>query len=924
MLDARLNAWTYKLLPFVAAYVRDGLILDDLKSEEARVALSGGIRLLLGGNLLTPEEWQVAVSEAVRLHDASQPLIFATDLSDAKLSEDPDSSWQKYVTFLRDESKWREEAIATLASNTLYTLRALKRDTPKLDPRRGLVVGSVQSGKTANMTGLMAAAADEGFNLFIVLTGSLNKLRSQTELRMRSELTSMGGGHNWFVVPQEQIPRNPGAPFTAVHYDGSERSNHRVIITLLKNTTQLNKVLAWLSGRVDAGSIRALVIDDEADHVSINTRDVHTQEVAAINQALRNLVFCDFQRHGHAFGGVRALNYVGYTATPYANLLNEAGDGTLYPKHFLALLANSDEYFGVRQIFGVKSLDGFSVAESVTSEFPGLDILRSLDDLETDALDSLSTGESTAPPEALKDAVRWFLCCTAALRMRDPASRQPVSMLIHTSGLTGPHNAVANAVKSFLADAASLSVEFLQACRELWNRERNLLGVAKFQEQYPNYAWRDALSELPSFDEIEAELRKLVSGPSALEQLDDAEEADAPEGEGVFHSGVHVCVDNYRGVADWVKADKDGTVNKRLLYPEPHEVHKLSTRPAYIVLGGNTLARGLTLQGLVSTYFVREAMQVDVLLQMGRWFGYRRGYELYPRIWTTPLIQGLFERVALVEHDMHGMLRIYQENGLSPSAIALKIRHGYLSAITGFALTARNRMQGAVTSSFEGQDLQMVEYSTDEQKLQNNNRAVADLIARFPEPVQTQVAGVRLISGVTVDDMLLFLESFSFEGLNLASHRLRHLKRYLEANKEHFERWSLLLAGPGTASLSGSLKLNDVSLSLSSRGAEASTAADTVRIGTLLSPSDVWAEVPAASHAVDKPKDVRWHIRKQLGLEKVGMVLVYALERSMKGRGKAKPNCALPIDTVGLVFALPPVPGKVASVEVNLDSFEGR
>jgi hypothetical protein len=918
MHDALLNAWAGKILPFVVAYERDGTGLEDLKKEQARSMLAPGIRVLLGGAPLTLEEWQDAVVEACRRHAESKPVIFATDLTDATLSDDPDSSWQKYVELLRTKQMWREEAISTLASNTLQTLRALKRQTPQLDPRRGLVVGSVQSGKTANMTGLMAAAADEGFNLFIVLTGSLNKLRKQTELRLRSELTTMGGGHNWFVVPQERLPRDAGAPFETVAYDARDNSKHRAIITLLKNTTQLKKVLNWLSGRTDAASIRALVIDDEADHVSINTKDIHGDEIAVINKALRNLVFCNHRRHGHDFEGVCGLNYVGYTATPYANLLNEASDDSLYPKHFLSLLANSDEYFGVRQVFGVKTMDDFQIAESVSKRYPGLDIVRDLENGETDALKKLSDASAPIAPDRLKDAIRWFLCCTAALRLREPESRQPVSMLIHTSGMTGEHAKVADAVKGFLRDSESFSPAFEASCEVLWEGERTRFDSTAFKSQYPRYAWNDLLQNLPPFSDIKDELRRLVGGPALLESIDETAPELPQVEDSLFHPGVHVCVDNYRGVSDWARLDAKGAQNKRLVYPEPHEIGRLTTRPAYIVLGGNTLARGLTLQGLVSTYFVREAMQVDVLLQMGRWFGYRRGYELYPRIWTTPFIRGLFSRIALVEHAMHEEIPYYQQNGIKPSAVALKIRNGYLSAIKGFALTAANKMQGAVPSSFEGRDLQMVEFPLDEKVLNQNNTAISELIEKYPAPAETHLAGVRLIPDVEVEDLLAVLARFAFPGEGSAAHRLRDLKRFLEQNKTHFRQWSLLLSGPSAGRQTASMRLGSVSLPLSSRAADAATEHGTVRIGTLLSPSDLWAEVPVESHAVDQPKHVRWEARKKLGLERKGMVVIYGLERSMAGRGIPKPGCALPGDAVGLVFALPAVPEEVATVEVQL------
>jgi hypothetical protein len=922
MSEERIGTYVGKLLELAIALFRAGKNPDQMREPAARALYEPFIQAFDGGEPLPDALWQEAVTRALRMELEGRPVIIGPPGA-MELSADPQSSWFRYTRHLEHSCGWKPEAITALGRNVLGVLKGLRYDTSWRDPVRGLVVGSVQSGKTANMAGLMAAAADSHFNLFVVLTGSLNKLRNQTEERFTEDLTNLESRHEWRLISQEQIPGRSGAQFKNYSFNPARDSKQRLILTLLKNTTQLTRVLNWLKGRADAAQIRMLVIDDEADHVSINTANIQADKVSAINGALRNMVFATSARNPVGYHGLASSNYVGYTATPYANLLNEAGPATLYPRDFLALLANSNEYFGVRQVFGVRATTDFpelSVAEKL---FPGMEVVRKLDSGayvgESAQVAALQKATAEKIPAGLKDAVLWFLCCTAALRSENPKNRQPVSMLVHTSGETDPQRRIAEAIDRFLSEAAANPEPVLVACEALWARERSQFAVDEFKTQYPGYGRAAELKGLPEFSAIDGGLRLLLSGPADVASLDENDAAAQEQPETRFHERVHLCVDNYRSMADWAAATGENQIHRRLLYPESDEVRHLTTRPAYIVVGGNTLARGLTLKGLVSSYFMRGAMQLDTLLQMGRWFGYRHGYELYPRVWTTPGIIEKFEAVARVEHALHDEIRMYAGKGLSPADVAPKILTGYLDHLARFGITTANRMQAAIATSFEARDLQMVEFSRSKAELEANNAAMGAFLDTVG-PLEDSKSGVaaRLATSVPCGQILELLRNLSFPGRGPAAQRLRLLEEFLQKNSSAFDAWNVVIAGKADASDLGQLQLGRTALDLVSRGADGAGTDGTIAIGTLYSENHFWADVPREMHQIGASKSLRWSVRSDAGLGSRAQMIVYALERTFRGRGLATAASTLPCDTLGLVFSLPAVPGKVNAVEARI------
>ena len=497
---------------------------------------------------------------------------------------------------------------------------------------KGAVLGYVQSGKTANFTAVVAKGADAGYRLFVIMSGLTDKLRNQTQQRISRELHALNPQH-WVMLTDSDADFGGLASGTATALL-SERHDQRVLCVVKKNPSRLTRLLTWLSGASDAVLSRCpvLLIDDESDQASINT-STNPNRASTINALIRDVIqTCP------------RIAYVGYTATPFANvLINPAEARDLYPKDFIVDLDKPPAYFGPELVFGREPLAGED--DDVRD---GLDVIRSVPISELPQLQSQSRTRASFVPTitpSLRRALLYFWLATAARFSRGQRSEHS-SMLVHTTlfadvqELFKPlletfRNSVRNAL---LRNDAELISEF----EAIWNEEVGAVDSAKLPE---------ALRSAPTgFSELHPHLQNVVSGTS-------------------------VVIENYLTLRE-----------ERLDYTQGPGV--------FIVVGGNILSRGLTLEGLVTSFFVRTSSAYDTLLQMGRWFGYRRGYGDLPRIWMTDELKGYFFDLATVEAEIRQDIRRYEQEQATPLDFAPRIRtHPQL------AITSRLKMQHAVAAS---------------------------------------------------------------------------------------------------------------------------------------------------------------------------------------------------------------------------------
>jgi len=546
--------------------------------------------------------------------------------------------WSRYRDFLV-QNGLSGQVVATLDGVTDRILGLL--EDPKKGSRwdrRGMVVGHVQSGKTANYVGLMAKAADAGYRLIVVIAGVHNNLRNQTQGRIdegfigRDSAKRLSAGAARVVgVGRFDSSRLP-VTFTTSLKDFSKAQATGVgvplqnltepaVFVVKKHAGTLQNLLEWLREYGGRGGLRSvdvpmLLIDDEADNASINTRH-GSGEVTRINGLIRDLLRT-FDRSC----------YVGYTATPFANIFidpdtDDAMRGAdLFPRDFIVSLDPPTNYFGPERVF---LRDASRVVRYIE------------DNEERLPLKHATTFAVSGLPESLLTAVRTFVLARA-IRLARGHETAHASMLVNAS--------VKNAVQ-----------------RQLRNEIHNVMEAMKSSIRIsgslpPKEALRDAeiaaLHNAWRFEYGDTEFDWAV----VQEHLHDAA---AP---------IRVVLINSQSadVLDYSQQAKNGL--------------------SVIAVGGFSLSRGLTLEGLMTSYFLRSSMMYDTLMQMGRWFGYRPGYEDLCRVWMPEEAEGWYAHIADAIEELREELRVMQAANATPEQFGLKVR----SHPDTLVVTARNKM----------------------------------------------------------------------------------------------------------------------------------------------------------------------------------------------------------------------------------------
>lgn len=793
------------------------------------------------------------------------------------------SAWQRYRAHLCSQG-WKAAAIDSIENSALHILRRMRLNTAERAPVKGLVVGHVQSGKTANMAGLISMAADYRWNLFIVLSGTLENLRIQTRNRLVHDLNHPGN-LSWKVVEHPSPTSSPGARAQDMQFHADGRDRHMVVS--LKNASRLEALIGWITKhQLGMAQMRIVIIDDEADQGGINTAKVSKEERSRINRLIVDLVGLP----------VQSVNYVAYTATPAANFLNEGPGGSLYPEDFIVALQQSDEHFGPIQIFGQEE-----------AERTPLGIVQDVSAQDLGVLDALHKGEDSVLPACLGEALLWFLCCVAAMRQK--GVRKPFSMLVHTSAAQRHHAAVEAALRSFLSACCIDLPAFISRCEAVWDARTADLDPESFRERFPTYGRLADLDDYPRFADFSQGLIPLVSTITAI-QLDGDHER-------TYHDGLHVCVDNCanNGISDENEV-------RRLFYPDPEHSQVPDTATAFVVIGGGTLSRGLTIENLVSTFFLRASAQADSLMQMGRWFGYRKGYELLPRIWMPESTREKFEFMTVVEEDLRDDLQRFMYRGARPSEFGPRVRvHPRASWLRP---TAKNRMQSAVTAEydFSGVNRQTTLFhdgaGAREIHLDNLARTEA-FLAASGTPGKGQ--GNSLVwRGVGVAEVCAFLREFKFHD---ASQFFSEIDPFLEwlhsqAAAAGYSKWNVAVAGSDAAT-GRTWQLPGGAVGLISRSRIATNRSDgAVSIGALRDPRDLLADAGPATAEQLKEKlsnSVVDRQRNERGVGGIPQLLIYLIANNSKSspsarattNGRMRADLGADADIVGLSLWLPGV-----------------
>ncbi|PXA68297.1 Z1 domain-containing protein [Cryobacterium arcticum] len=633
-----------------------------------------------------------------------------------------------------------ESPVIGIDSASSVVLSAMRAPGVPEFSTRGLVLGYVQSGKTTNFISVIAKAADSGYRIFVVLSGTTENLRSQTQSRIDQSL----GSQAWYKLTSMDSDFYEAKENAAALLSGTDL---RFIAVVKKNPARLRRLRDWLAaaGPVQLANNPILLIDDEADQASI---DVGPRGRASrINGLMKEIL-----RKPKAA-------YVAYTATPFANLLINANDPhDFYPRDFVVPLPRPVGYFGAEELFGLPEK-----TRPEDSDSDGLNVIRTIPDDEAAVIRPPSGkgavyGWDPTVDRSLGQAIEWFILATAARRLRGTGNVHS-TMLIHTSMLAEAHVRVAGAVSQKIrALVKSLETDDREALGRLetiWNSEGEKLPSSLFDYRFF------------SFEEI----RPLL---------------------GSVARQVRTVVDNYLST-------------DRLAYDD--EIPSVS-----VVIGGNTLSRGLTLEGLVSSYFVRSASAYDTLLQMGRWFGYRKGYEDLVRIWMTSELHEWFMDLSMVEADIRLEISRFEAEHLTPSEVAVRIR-----SHPSMAITAAAKMRHAVRAqmSFSEKRPQTILFNTEDKAwLQGNidsvRRFVGGLLqSGFEE--STFGKDRRGFRNVHARDLLEFLTDYEFHA-NSQSVKSKLLVDYIENENraDSLLNWNIVfMERPDSESSMLDLGLND-------------------------------------------------------------------------------------------------------------------
>ena len=640
---------------------------------------------LAAAGVLVPPEDHNAVARHYRQQTSTTIEILEPDvLSDGGprpwfSSYDPSKGyyWRRQRAYLAHTLGRKDFELDSLDQSSNRVLAHLE-DPHSAEPFaiRGLVVGYVQSGKTANFSALIAKAADAGYKIVIVLSGLHNTLRQQTQRRLerdlgRENVAGVGeaeAGRRWVWMTGAEAwgdfdPRAVNAALV--------QGNEHVILVVKKNKTRLERLIAWMQGRVP-DHVPVLVIDDEADQASVNTggnrsardevdlvaqTDFEGDELAedeldpsTINLNIRTLV-----------NSFRRCSYVAYTATPFANVLidpsahDTQGGKDLFPSHFIISLPPppGDTYVGPAQLFGRDRLPG----DADNSTADGLDVIEFVPDYEVNMLvppPRQRAGFRPSVPPSLKQALADYVLASAAWLARSDRD-MPCTMLIHTDMRRAMQNPLATEVA---AELAYIRQRWLYEAAEY----RPLLARRWTKRFRPVSAGMDITRDVP-FEVIEPHVDKLL------------------------RDGIIVRVLN----SDW---------------PDTIDFDAEPTLKA-VLIGGNKLSRGVTIEGLLVSYYVRETLYYDTLMQMGRWFGYRGKYVDLTRLYSTELLVSCFHDLATAEEELRRQIARYERDPITPAEFVPKVRTHPLMAVT-----QKSKMQSAVNVSvnYAGQRMQTLRF----------------------------------------------------------------------------------------------------------------------------------------------------------------------------------------------------------------------
>jgi len=656
--------------------------------------------------------------------------------------------------------------------------------------RRGMVVGHVQSGKTSNYVGLINKATDAGYKVIIVIAGTISSLRRQTQERIDSGYIGRNSsafinnnGENRVIGVGKFKVNTDIYSLTSSYYKSNDEGDfsqsvanrlnipigkNPIVFVIKKNKSILENLIDWFSknenirtvdGTPKLFDVPALIIDDEADAASVNaSKDIN--EIKTINRLIRTLLNVFNQN-----------TFIGYTATPYANLFisqdyNDELTTTvkgkeykigedLFPRDFIVNIKAPANYIGAAKIFGYEN-----PVPELTKE--PLDIFREIDDYDPPFFRTINKDNKANLPEylppSLESAIKSFILTCAVRRVRGHSEKHN-SMLIHVALLVKWIDRVAYLVnqktKEYQDAILSDDDNLIEELKNLY--ETDFLPTTK--NVLENLDYKDIRIKEHTWEEVRRELKKAVS---------------------------KIDVRSVHGTRS--------TTNLEYHNIEEIDYSRYESGLSVIAVGGSRLSRGITLEGLSVSYYIRTTKMYDSLMQMGRWFGYRPGYVDLCRLFTTNQIFEWFNHITMATEEMRNDFDEMTASLQRPRDFRLKVRnhHGLLT-ITSLA---KLNFSENIEISFSGTNPQTYQLLKTKSAIENNFNALKNLVAAlgFPAEQNRKVTRGKIrymfYPNQSTEHICDFVDAFKIEQPSIKNATLSEYIR-IQSDNNKISEWSV-------------------------------------------------------------------------------------------------------------------------------------
>lgn len=668
--------------------------------------------------------------------------------------------WEHLESYLTIDKNWPKGVIESINREANSVLARLEDPTrPGSWDRRGMVMGSVQSGKTANYTGLICKAIDAGYSLIVVLAGVHNSLRSQTQGRLNEEVLGYdldrvqkysGQADN---VGVRRMFENHRVVYTLT--SSNEKGDFKktvadqagmipspegppIIMVVKKHISILKNLVDWATAvigqRDDRGNrvvrgVPLLVIDDECDYASVNTNRTVLDEDGRVNEE------CDpaktNQRIRELLNSFQKSAYIGYTATPYANIFihhdqqHPIYGEDLFPRNFVISLPQPTNYVGPGKVFGVERQMEEDIEEQGSERGPSR-IVRFIDDSD-DIIPPRHNKNQPVDrlPESLAEAVRAFLISCAVRRLRGSKPSHN-SMLIHVTRFTNVQGLVKILIERLLTNYINRiksGSDRLTDFEDLWQTDF-VPTTGHFDGEYGAvlHTWEDVVEHL-------------------------------------YPVARRIRVGEINGTSEDSLAYRTAEMNARAKEDRGELVSWEEKGEQVIAIGGDKLSRGLTLDGLTVSYYLRSCRMYDTLMQMGRWFGYRDGYLDMCRIYTTQELAEWYRHIASATEELREELEYMADINAEPKDFGLKVLdHPGQLAITS---AGKRRNAQSINLSYAGRISETIVF--DLEKSSENIKALERLIQAAEAEGDTGKSaktGILHWKKVSPETVILYLQEY--------------------------------------------------------------------------------------------------------------------------------------------------------------------